>query len=182
MRQTSFFESTSPNKFFGAATETIYRKCNECAKEEQVQRKTGIHNTVSAPATPTTPFLNSLNHSGNSLSSGEQHFFGQRMNHDFGEVKIHTNDEAIQSASSVNAQAYTYKNHIVFNKEKYQPSTQDGKKLLGHELAHVIQQSSAEKVYKQQQGESEWIPPDVGPQYHNSKQIPNGYLPTQVPV
>jgi len=138
-RQHSFFESAASNKFFGPA-ETIYRKCDECSKEEKVHRKTN-HTTATShdPANPHT-YLNKLDGSGQSLPKDQQQFFGQRMNYDFEEVKIHTDREASDSATSLNAQAYTHKNHVVFNKNKYQPSTIEGRKLLSHELAHVVQQ------------------------------------------
>lgn len=61
------------------------------------------------------------------------------MDHDFSRVRIHTGTEAGQSAKAVNAKAYTVDNHIVFNDEQYNSASQDGKKLLAHELAHVVQ-------------------------------------------
>jgi len=160
-RQHSFFESTASNKFFGGVAETIYRKCDECNKEEQVQRKTSAADTPTK--VPSQAFINKLNTSGQTLSSDQQYFFGRRMNHDFGEVKIHTGGEAVQSASNISAQAYTYKNHIVFNEGKYNPSSDEGKKLLAHELSHVIQQSPSSLIHRQQHPQTEWIPPDVGP-------------------
>jgi len=73
------------------------------------------------------------------------------MDHDFSRVKLHTNEEAAQSASGLNAQAYTYKNHIVFNENKYQPSIHEGKKLLAHELTHVVQQTQVNPMLIQRQ-------------------------------
>ena len=58
----------------------------------------------------------------------------------FPNVKIHTGSVASKSAESINALAYTSGNSIVFNKGQYAPSTDIGKKLLAHELTHVIQQ------------------------------------------
>ena len=85
------------NKFFGGVADTIYRKCDKCAEEEQVQRKSS--GTIPTPASPTPTFLNNLNHSGRALSRGEQQFFGERMNHDFTDVKIHTEKQAAKSAA-----------------------------------------------------------------------------------
>lgn len=61
------------------------------------------------------------------------------MGHDFSDVKIHTGNEAATSANEIKARAYTTDNHIVFNEAEYNHSTAEGKKLLAHELAHVVQ-------------------------------------------
>ena len=145
--QHSFFDVTESNKFFGAAYNTIYRQSDKCSEEGQIQRKSNDA-TAMAPA-HTHTFLNNLNHSGHSLPRDQQQFFGQRMNYDFGEVKIHANQEAAQSASALNAHAYTHKNHIVFNNNRYQPSSREGKKLLAHELTHVTQQTNPGKLLRQ---------------------------------
>src|SRR5690606_35156383 len=58
----------------------------------------------------------------------------------FSQVKVHTDDMAAKSAQSINALAYTSGNHIVFNQGQYSPGLESGKRLLGHELTHVLQQ------------------------------------------
>lgn len=77
---------------------------------------------------------------GNTLPKPTQHFFQARMGADFGDVKIHTGQEATQKADSLNAKAYTIGNNIVFNKNQYDPESFEGRKLLSHELTHVLQQ------------------------------------------
>jgi hypothetical protein len=77
---------------------------------------------------------------GTKLAAEPRHFFESRFNHDFSNVKIHTGKEAADSAKAINAHAYTLKNNIVFAENKFQPETGAGKKLLAHELTHVIQQ------------------------------------------
>jgi hypothetical protein len=59
---------------------------------------------------------------------------------DFGDVEVHTDAAASASAASVQAQAYTVGNHIVFGEGRYQPGTEDGRRTLAHELTHVVQQ------------------------------------------
>jgi len=88
-------------------------------------------------------FINSLDtKSGTALSVQTRQFFEPKMGHHFDGVKIHTGPDAAATAEAINAKAFTYCNHIVFNKGQYQPETTAGKKLLAHELAHVVQQSS----------------------------------------
>lgn len=78
---------------------------------------------------------------GSTLPKPTQQFFQARMGQDFSDVKIHTGDEAAQKADTLNAKAYTIGNNIVFNKGQYEPESFEGKKLLSHELTHVVQQS-----------------------------------------
>ncbi len=61
---------------------------------------------------------------------------------DLGDVRVHTSDDAAHSAGSMGANAYTVGRDIVFAADRYQPYTSEGRRLLAHELAHVIQQSS----------------------------------------
>src|SRR5262249_51142380 len=61
---------------------------------------------------------------------------------DFSDVKIHTDHAASKSAQSINALAYTTGNNIVFNQNQFSPESESGKKLLAHELTHVVQQQS----------------------------------------
>jgi hypothetical protein len=71
------------------------------------------------------------------------------MGHDFGDTKIHTGSAAAQSAKAIHAKAYTLGNHIVFAEGQYQPDTYEGKKLLAHELTHVVQQQYGAALYRQ---------------------------------
>ncbi len=87
------------------------------------------------------PIVNDvISSSGSSLDKGTRQFMESRMGHDFSSVQVHTDGKAAESARSVNAQAYTAGDHIVFNQGQYAPGTEQGKKLLAHELAHVGQQ------------------------------------------
>lgn len=58
----------------------------------------------------------------------------------FNKVRIHTDDEAVKLCSEIKAQAFTNGYHIFFNKGKFNPETSSGKRLLAHELTHIIQQ------------------------------------------
>ena len=65
-----------------------------------------------------------------------------RLGHDFGDVRVHTDAGAHDSARAVNAHAYTVGSNIVFQRDKYDPSSTDGRTMLAHELTHVVQQRS----------------------------------------
>ena len=59
---------------------------------------------------------------------------------DFGDVRVHSDGAAHDSAKSVNAQAYTVGSNIVFQRDKYDPASDAGKHMIAHELTHVVQQ------------------------------------------
>jgi len=120
----------------------IQRKCSTCREDDQLQRKENGSNSFFAPVRVKN-YIQTLDNSGSKLSASANQFFSPHFNHDFSNVKIHTGKEAAASANDINAQAYTTGNHIVFNEGKYQPETNEGKKLLAHELTHVVQQSKS---------------------------------------
>jgi hypothetical protein len=80
--------------------------------------------------------------SGQPLERSTQRFMEGRMGQDFGDVRVHTDATASDSARSVNAQAYTVGNDIVFQNGAYAPETDTGRHMLAHELTHVVQQRS----------------------------------------
>lgn len=59
---------------------------------------------------------------------------------DFSDVRIHTGERAAASAEAVGAAAYTVGDDIVFGAGSYSPGTDEGRRVLAHELAHVQQQ------------------------------------------
>lgn len=64
----------------------------------------------------------------------------QRFGHDFSQVRIHAGAAAGQSARALSADAYTLGQDIVFARDRYSPGAEGGRRLLAHELAHVVQQ------------------------------------------
>lgn len=66
-----------------------------------------------------------------------------RFGHDFSRVRVHTDARAADSARDVQALAYTVGEHIVFGREQYAPQGAPGRRLLAHELAHVVQQQGS---------------------------------------
>ncbi len=65
-----------------------------------------------------------------------------RIGADFGDVRVHDDGAAHESARSVNAHAYTVGPDIVFQRDRYDPSSSQGRTTLAHELTHVVQQRS----------------------------------------
>lgn len=77
---------------------------------------------------------------GSPLDGPTRTFMESRLGHDFGDVRVHTGQKADESATSINAQAYTVGSDVVFQSSKYAPETPTGLHTLAHELTHVVQQ------------------------------------------
>lgn len=69
-----------------------------------------------------------------------------RFGYSFSDVRVHADEQAAKSAAAVGARAYTVGNHVVFGAGRYVPDLSEGRRLLAHELAHVVQQSRSDLV------------------------------------
>jgi hypothetical protein len=78
---------------------------------------------------------------GRPLGGTERAFFEPRFGHDFGGVRVHTGAAASSAAEAIRARAFTMGRDIVFRAGHYRPDTQAGRRLLAHELTHVVQQA-----------------------------------------
>jgi len=135
--------------------ETVQRlggnNCPKC-EEEQVQRQPVEEEdeelqTKEQPgqAPQVTPNIESHIHSmksgGRPLDAATRSFFEPRFGRDFSNVRIHSDITAGDTARSIHARAFTLGNHVVMGSGEYQPNSQSGQRLLGHELTHVVQQT-----------------------------------------
>lgn len=89
---------------------------------------------------------------GLAVRTGMESSFGQ----DFSQVRVHADAQAAAAAQSVNALAYTTGNDIVFGAGQFAPETAAGRRLLAHELAHVVQQRNGgpQQIARQTPGEA----------------------------
>jgi outer membrane protein OmpA-like peptidoglycan-associated protein len=116
-------------------------QCEECkAKAMGVQRSSaGPSHSNTAP-----PIVHDvLRSSGQPLDVATRSFMEPRFGQDFSSVRVHTDAKAAESARAVNAMAYTVGRDVVFGEGNYRPGNGLGRKLLAHELAHVVQQKGA---------------------------------------
>src|SRR6516164_10541548 len=77
------------------------------------------------------------------LRAGVRADMKARLGHDFGDVRVHHDTRAEESATAVNARACTAGPDIVFQRDRYDLSSGEGRATLAHELAYVVQQRSA---------------------------------------
>lgn len=81
--------------------------------------------------------------SGRTLDAPTREFMERRFGYDFSQVRVHAGSVAARSATALHSHAYTLGTDIVFAGGQYAPETSAGRRLLAHELTHVIQQGGA---------------------------------------
>ncbi|HWK88915.1 MAG TPA: DUF4157 domain-containing protein [Longimicrobium sp.] len=88
-----------------------------------------VHRVLRAPGRP--------------LDAGVRAEMEPRFGHSFADVRVHADADAAESARSVGARAYAVGRSVVFAAGRYAPGSADGRRLIAHELAHVVQQRGA---------------------------------------
>jgi Domain of unknown function (DUF4157)/Heterokaryon incompatibility protein Het-C len=119
-------------------------ECEECKKKSSpLQRKTGSGSTA-VTAIPAIVH-DVLRSPGQALDGETRAYMEPRFRHDFSRVRVHTDESAGRSAQAVNARAYTVGAHVVFGSQ-FKPGSGAGRRLLAHELTHVVQQASVPRI------------------------------------
>lgn len=78
---------------------------------------------------------------GQPMAAATRAFMEPRFDHDFSQVRVHADARAADAAHAVGARAYTVGDRVVMGAGQYRPHSADGRRLLAHELAHVVQQA-----------------------------------------
>ena len=145
MRMGNESEVVSMNQAGGA--HSVQRQCacggacDKCKKKQLSLKRVSTSSHESAEVPPSVDSV--LRSSGEPLDAATRSFMERRFGYDFGQVRVHTNSAAAESAREVSALAFTVGNHIAFASGQYLPGNAVGNHLLAHELAHVVQQGGA---------------------------------------
>jgi hypothetical protein len=152
----------------GAKASGIQRKCAECegieedstpaaslqsvvggeedsseleqvAVERKLKPSTLPFRAVASPRAPVDRLARSRS-GGELLASGIRCSMETAFGRDFSDVRVHRDREAAELSDQLGALAFTHSNHIYFGNGRYDPAASSGKRLLAHELAHVVQQ------------------------------------------
>jgi hypothetical protein len=119
-------------------------ECDE-SRNKKLQSKITQPSTLNTQLSDVPPIVHEvLTSSGQPLDANTRAFMESRFGHDFGNVRVHADARAADSAHAVHANAYTLGHNIVFGANKYAPTSHAGRQLLAHELAHTIQQRASE--------------------------------------
>jgi hypothetical protein len=87
--------------------------------------------------------IDSARGSGSAIDDGVRGKLEGAFGADFSDVRVHTDAQSDSLNKSIQAKAFTTGSDIFFSKGAYDPGSQSGQELLGHELTHVVQQGSA---------------------------------------
>jgi hypothetical protein len=125
---------------------SVLQRCGEvpCQGKCEEESSTFLTRSPTGPpmAVPTVVY-DVLSSGGVPLDHAARLHMERAFGHDFSKVRIHSGERASASAQAVNARAYTVGSDIVVGSGQPGPGTMAGRRLLAHELAHVIQQASA---------------------------------------
>jgi len=114
--------------------------CPKCQDEEEqraVQRKSASNGSAGFDGIPPTQ--------GEALDANTRQPLEAHFQADLSDVRVHTSPEAAESATSLDALAYTSGRDIYFAAGMYAPASTTGQRLIAHEVAHVVQQSSGKE-------------------------------------
>jgi hypothetical protein len=119
----------------------IKPKVEEKKKEEiPVQRKAAPSSSANTGSADVDSVLRSQ---GRPLDRSTRREMESRIGYDFSNVRVHTDAQAADSARSLSANAYTVGSNVVFAPGHYAPQSSQGRRLLAHELTHVVQQTTS---------------------------------------
>lgn len=76
------------------------------------------------------------------LASDVRSYFEPRFGHDLSGIRMHTGRKAAEAAGAINARAFTLGRNIAFAAGEYAPQSAFGRRLIAHEITHVLQQSA----------------------------------------
>ena len=136
----------------------LQRMCAECEEEQLRRQPVEEEEEVQAKELPgQVPALDrglegrlqALRGGGRPLAATERAFFEPRFGADFATVRLHTGGEAAQLARAVSARAFTVGREVVLGAGEYAPASAAGRRLLAHELTHVVQQSGRASAVQQ---------------------------------
>ncbi len=136
----------------------ILRQLEKLRREEEIERLNrelfGSPNIQRSPAeiqNATHPNKNTvktgvsgqvqrLDGKGQPLPDSLRAFFEPRFGYDFNPVRVHVGHGPAELARTLSARAFTFGRNVVFGSGQYAPNTEQGKRLIAHELTHVVQQ------------------------------------------
>lgn len=134
-----------PKLSIAKSDEELERQTDRVARQTTQQ-----HSTTAEVSNELDSYLRTSRHRGQPLPVSVRADLEPRFDYNFGNVRVHTDTRAADAARSISAQAFTVGANVYFGSGSYNPASVSGRRLLSHELAHVIQQGNAsEKVNRQ---------------------------------
>jgi hypothetical protein len=129
-------------------------------EEQELQAKPVNRSGGAVVDASTAAAITSARGSGSPLPTGERSFFEPRLQRGFGAVRVHTGNGAAVLARRVNARAFTVGGDMFFGDHQWRPGTVEGRRLIAHELTHVIQQRQGRSEHVRRQVLSTELTPE----------------------
>lgn len=139
----SLFGGKARNPYPSEPSGSVQRKCDDCEQEENIQKKSGDPGMLSASGSIENG-LSAASGQGAKLPATTKIQMESAFGADFSSVRVHTNSTAVNMNQDLGAQAFTHGSDIYFNQSRYNTTSTDGKRLLAHELTHVVQNGNSE--------------------------------------
>jgi hypothetical protein len=121
----------------------ISRKCAACEEEEKQTVRSKREGARVGEGEALATVDDALRSPGEPLDTATRAFFEPRFGHDFSGVRVHRDDQAGRSAQKLGALAYAVQKDVVFARGAYAPTQDTGRRLIAHELTHVVQQGNS---------------------------------------
>jgi hypothetical protein len=156
----------------GTAQVAVQRKCAACEEDQEVRRSPlelpaeneeetlqtkravgAAAKTAPEVSSKTASRITSLRGGGEPLPTAARSYFEPRFGRDLSAVRLHTGATAAAAAREVGARAFAVGSDVAFGAGEYRPESSAGRKLLAHELSHVVQQAGSSAAG----GQPAWI-------------------------
>jgi hypothetical protein len=138
-------ETIFPKRLLKAPPSNLLRKCAACESAEQERQVNLAASTESGRDFEISSALEadivSLQTGGRPLQNEVRELLEPRLGVDLGNVRVHTDRRAAETASALNARAFTVGHNIAFAPGQFAPQTSSGRWLIAHEVTHVLQQT-----------------------------------------
>jgi hypothetical protein len=139
-------------------------KSEQTGDAATMQKKVDLSN--SRAASTANAKLPNLTGGGKPMNENLKAYFEPRFGVDLGNVRLHTDENANRLSAYIHARAFAVGNDIAFATEEYKPETEDGKKLIAHEIAHTMQKSDGTVRRQVEEG---WLLRENGTIKYNNK-------------
>ncbi len=134
--------AATAQRLCGMCEDDLQRRPVDDEEEETVRAKSEGISAEPLPDSAIAPRVETLRGGGRPLPASERAFFEPRFGRDFSGVRVHADAAAASAARAVGARAFTIGQDVVFGHGQYAPRTGGGRRLLAHELTHVVQQTA----------------------------------------
>ncbi len=127
----------------GLLASSVQRKCAHCDQEEKMKKPLMRNEQGGAGFQAPQGLASSLGATkggGSPLPDSTRGFMENAFSTDFSRVRVHADGQAAAMSQGIQARAFTHGSDVYFNSGEYQPGSGEGRRLLAHELTHVVQQ------------------------------------------